>query len=251
MKGAFGTAPRTRAVLFDVDFTLIYPGPIFQAEGYRTFCHRYGIAVDERRFADAVSRAAVLLERPDHAYDPDIFIRYTCGIITGMGGEGDRVEPCAREIYDEWSSYHHFSLYPDVEPALRDLHAAGVRVGLVSNSQRPLEIFAEHFALDGLIAAAVSSAEHGYLKPHPSIFREALRLMEVAPEASVMIGDSLRHDIEGARRAGMRGVLLRRPDRDAPPVGASDEDLERLGIPVIASLTEIGTLLRTSGVGTA
>ena len=27
----------TRAVFFDVDFTLIYPGPMFQAEGYRAF----------------------------------------------------------------------------------------------------------------------------------------------------------------------------------------------------------------------
>ena len=39
------TAP-TQAVFFDVDFTLIYPGPAFQGEGYRTFCARHGIEVD-------------------------------------------------------------------------------------------------------------------------------------------------------------------------------------------------------------
>ena len=26
------------AVFFDVDFTLIYPGPTFQGEGYAAFC---------------------------------------------------------------------------------------------------------------------------------------------------------------------------------------------------------------------
>ena len=33
--------PPARAVLFDVDFTLIYPGPMFQGEGYHAFCARH------------------------------------------------------------------------------------------------------------------------------------------------------------------------------------------------------------------
>jgi len=36
----------TRGVFFDVDFTLIYPGPRFQASGYHEFCARHGIDVD-------------------------------------------------------------------------------------------------------------------------------------------------------------------------------------------------------------
>ena len=42
-----------RAVFFDVDFTLIYPGPKFQGEGYRQFCARHAISVDPARFAAA------------------------------------------------------------------------------------------------------------------------------------------------------------------------------------------------------
>jgi len=41
------------AVFFDVDFTLIYPGPTFQGEGYARFCERYAMAVDASRFAHA------------------------------------------------------------------------------------------------------------------------------------------------------------------------------------------------------
>ena len=41
---------RPAAVFFDVDFTLIYPGPTFQGEGYARFCARHGIAVDQRRW---------------------------------------------------------------------------------------------------------------------------------------------------------------------------------------------------------
>jgi hypothetical protein len=55
----------TKAVLFDVDFTLIYPGPTFQAEGYQAFCARHGIDVDPARFDVAVASAGRLLDLPD------------------------------------------------------------------------------------------------------------------------------------------------------------------------------------------
>ena len=83
-----------RAVFFDVDFTLIYPGPTFQGEGYRSFCARYGIEVEPQRFAAAVAGAAHILDRQhDGAYDAQIFIEYVVHIIEAMGGSGARVEP--------------------------------------------------------------------------------------------------------------------------------------------------------------
>jgi putative hydrolase of the HAD superfamily len=201
----------TRAVFFDVDFTLIYPGPTFQGEGYRGFCERHGIDVDPSRFADAVRGAsAILNDVQDHIYDPDIFVRYTRRIIEGMGGRGSRLDACASEIYAEWAACQHFILYDDVTPVLRELAARDIKVGLISNSHRCLESFQEHFELHGLIAAALSSSEYGYLKPHPSIFETALKLVGVTAAESVMVGDSLPHDIEGARRVGMHGILVQR-----------------------------------------
>ena len=95
--------PITRAVFFDVDFTLIHPGPAFQGSGYREFCARRGIAVDPARFAQSVASASTLLDSSGGIYDPQIFIDYTRRIIEGMGGSGDKVELAARDIYDEWS----------------------------------------------------------------------------------------------------------------------------------------------------
>ena len=48
------------------------------------------------------------------------------------------------------------------------------------------------------------------MKPHPSIFAAALQLVDVPAADAVMVGDSVRHDVDGARRAGMRAVLLHR-----------------------------------------
>ena len=66
-------AADAKAVLFDVDFTLIAPGPTFRGEGYCAFASRYGMALDAARFSDAVIAAAPLLDGPeDTQYDDEI-----------------------------------------------------------------------------------------------------------------------------------------------------------------------------------
>ena len=226
----------TRAVFFDVDFTLIYPGPMFRGEGYRAFAARFGMDTDASKFPQAVAGAAPLLDGPeDLPYDAEIFVVYTRRIVEGMGGTGPNLDACAREIYAEWAACQHFELYDDVPDVLRELAAAGLRIGLISNSHRCLASFQSHFELQGLISATVSSSEHGFMKPHPSIFSAALQLVGVRPAEAVMVGDSLKHDVEGTIRAGMRGVLLHRGDTPTAP-GALD-------VPVIRSLRELPALL--------
>jgi HAD superfamily hydrolase (TIGR01662 family) len=224
---------QTRAVFFDVDFTLIYPGPRFQASGYQEFCARHGIDVDASAFDRAVAGAASGLHAGDDLYDAQLYVDYTKRIIEGMGGRGPTIDVVAREIYDEWAACCHFTLYDEVPDVLRTLHASGLKIGLISNSHRCLTSFETHFELRGLFSVAVSSLEHGYMKPHPSIFEAALRGAEVTPSESVMVGDSLTHDVDGARRLGMRGVLVSRTG----PVTAPPD------VPVIQSLRELPALL--------
>jgi putative hydrolase of the HAD superfamily len=225
----------TSAVFFDVDFTLIYPGPTFQGTGYRDFCAAYGVDVDAAAFERAVAAASSMLDSGGGIYDPAVFIEYTRRIIEEMGGRGPGIDAAAKDIYDEWAACRHFSLYDDVVDVLRELHASGLKIGLISNTQRCLVTFQRHFDLEGLFAVTISSSDHGYMKPHPSIFEAALRETETRPEQAVMVGDSFAHDVEGARRLGMRAVLLSRSGQ--PPVCPPD-------IPVIRSLRELPDLLR-------
>jgi HAD superfamily hydrolase (TIGR01662 family) len=229
-----GGPAAARAVFFDVDFTLIHPGPAFQGEGYRDACAAHGIAVDAGRFERAVAQASRTLDVAGGRYDPELFVDYTCRIIEGMGGVGDRVRDAARALYDRWGACDLFTLYDDVPDVLRGLHASGVRIGLISNTERCLESFQRHFELEGLFAVALSSAAHGFMKPHPSIFEAGLRAVGVEAPQAVMVGDSVAHDIEGARRLGMRAVLVARAglSEPAPP-----------DVPVIQSLRELPPLL--------
>jgi HAD superfamily hydrolase (TIGR01662 family) len=225
----------TRAVFFDVDFTLIYPGPTFQGTGYRNFCGAYGVEVDASAFERAVAAASSLLDTRGGIYDPQVFIEYTRRIIEEMGGRGPGIDAAAKDIYDQWAACHHFSLYDDVIDVLRQLHGAGLKIGLISNTQRCLIAFQRHFDLEGLFAVTISSSDHGYMKPHPSIFEAALREARTEPRDAVMVGDSFAHDIEGARRLGMRAVLLSRSGQapECPP-----------DVAVIRSLRELPDLLR-------
>ena len=229
-----GKPALTKAVFFDVDFTLIHPGPAFQGHGYYEACARHGVAVDASRFDAAVAEASDTLHVEGVAYDPGIFVEYTRRIIEGMGGTGPGAVAAARDLYDAWSACHHFTLYEEVPEVLRALHADGFTIGLISNSQRPLKTFEEHFALHGLFEVAISSSDHGYMKPHPTIFEAALRQARVAAADAVMVGDSVPHDIAGALSLGMRGILVVRSalSKAAPPE-----------VPVIHSLRELRDLL--------
>lgn len=225
---------RTAAVFFDVDFTLIHPGPRFQAAGYLETCARHGVTVDPERFDAAVAGASVILDEASHEFAPKVFIDYTARIIELMGGDPDRAPSPAAEIYEAWASHDHFSLYDDVDFTLRLLKARGLELGLISNGHRSLISFQSHFELEGLISVTISSLDHGYMKPHASIFQAALAAVRVPASEAVMVGDSYAHDVVGAEAVGMRGILLSRDGRGAPAGSTTT---------VIRSLTELLPLL--------
>ena len=93
-----------------------------------------------------------------------------------------------------------------VTPVLLELALRNLKVGLISNSHRCLVSFQQHFELQGLIAGAVSGSDHGYVKPHPSIFQAALRLLGVEAAESLMVGDST----SARYRRGQAGGYARR-----------------------------------------
>jgi HAD superfamily hydrolase (TIGR01662 family) len=199
-----------KAVLFDIDFTLARPGPELGPEGYVRAGERHGLTLDPACYEAARDTALVDLHRhPELEHDDEIWFRFTERIIRGMGGEADSAYDCAVEITRGWERHENFELYDDVPETFAALRAAGLRIGLVSNSARDVREFALHHALD--VDAGISSFHHGRSKPHASIFRAVLELLEVEPAEAAMVGDQVADDIEGARAVGMHAILL---DRD-------------------------------------
>ena len=201
-----------RAVLFDVDFTLVRPGPELGPEGYVRVGERHGLRLELGRYEQAREAALVHLQRhPELDHDEEIWIRFTERIIRGMGGDVDEAYACATEITEGWTRHENFELYEDTIPVLEELRRAGLKLGLVSNSARDVQEFARHHALD--VDVGISSFHHGKTKPHASIFRAALELLEVEPAEAAMVGDTVEDDVEGARAVGIRAILIDRLGR--------------------------------------
>lgn len=54
----------------------------------------------------------------------------------------------------------------------------------------------------------ITSESVGVKKPNPRIFNHALKITETTAEKSVMIGDNLEADIEGAQKIGMHTIFF-------------------------------------------
>lgn len=125
--------------------------------------------------------------------------------------------------------------YPDVRPMLDDVHTDDLVIGIVSDwSSNLAEIFAG-LELDRYLDFILASGAVGVAKPDPAFFRMALERAGVEPHEAVMVGDSYRADVLGARAAGMDAILLDRPGKAGPADG-----------PVMRTLLELpAQLLKT------
>ena len=197
-----------RAVIFDVDFTIAKPGPDLGPEGYVRLGARHGLELDAARYDAARHAAFATLKRhPELDHDQEIWILFTQRIIEGMGGSGGTYAAAA-EMTANWEHAHHFELFDDARPTLAALRAHGVKLGLLSNTERDLGQFVTHHGLD--VDAVLTSRLHGKTKPHEAIFRRMLELLEVPAADAVMVGDTIEDDVEGAEAVGMRAILVDR-----------------------------------------
>ena len=100
-------------------------------------------------------------------------------------------------------------VFPDTRETLQLLRERGYRIGLLSNTWWAAEWHNADLAAHGLTdlldeVAYTSDLPHS--KPHPSVFLEVARRLNVEPVACVMVGDRMIDDISGALEIGMRAV---------------------------------------------
>ncbi len=103
-----------------------------------------------------------------------------------------------------------FGLFPDVLPTLTQLKPK-YQLGLVTNAYR---LYAEAemkmLGLDQWWDVVVMSSDHGISKPAPELFHLALEQLQVSPAEAIYVGDSIEHDVAGARNAGLEVVHINR-----------------------------------------
>jgi putative hydrolase of the HAD superfamily len=106
-------------------------------------------------------------------------------------------------------------------------------IAVISNADGRIEDVLRRCGIAHCFRTTTDSGLVGYEKPHPEIFRQALKSMNTAPEDSLYVGDVYSVDYLGATGAGMQAVLM-----DIP--GAYRDK----GVPRVESLEELQTVLR-------
>lgn len=119
---------------------------------------------------------------------------------------GDRAE----ELLDRWSSLYHTTLadsirvYPGVKNILQELHAAGKRMGVVTlQTRKEMSQTRKVILLDDWIDVWVALDDTNLPKPSPEPVVLAIDQLELPPEQTLMVGDSIK-DMQAGRAAGTR-----------------------------------------------
>lgn len=211
----FPFAARTRAVLFDAGNTLLW----LDHERMAAVISSAGIVCTE-----AAVRAAEMHARP--RLDPwlrdaarreshETRGRYAALVVEELersrdargsaGAPGEALAAAA--LVGVWGEL--WNRPPaDAATTLDALAARGFAVGCVSNSSGNVASLLETAGLAARLGCIVDSGVVGVEKPDPRIFRIASERLGVEPARCVYVGDFLSLDVEGARGAGMEGVLL-------------------------------------------
>jgi HAD superfamily hydrolase (TIGR01549 family) len=113
---------------------------------------------------------------------------------------------------------------PGAAALLGHLRASGLIVGVVTNNLRfEQEEKLRVTGLEGFVDHLVCSEQVGVTKPHPHIFRVALKRIGASPRSAVMVGDSWDSDVVGAVRVGIRSVWFHRDARPRPKTPRAQE----------------------------
>jgi len=101
----------------------------------------------------------------------------------------------------------------EAKTVLEELRKMGIKMGIISNS--PIAFHERVLAKHGLLEyfdAIIVSCEVSYRKPHPKIFEIALEKLGVKASESIFVGDAPAIDIPGAKKVGMKSVLIKYGD---------------------------------------
>ncbi len=119
------------------------------------------------------------------------------------------------------SIFTHYRQYVDVPATLAGLAAAGVPVGVISNSDGPYQRRKMAASgLDALVDTAVFSGDLGVSKPDPRIFLAGAARLGLPPARVVYVGDRWATDTVGALAAGLSAVWLNRLGHPRPDSAA-------------------------------
>jgi len=200
----------TQAITFDVGGTLIEPWPSV-GHIYAEVAARHG---HKNLSSENLNRqfAAAWQTKRNFDHSRAAWRRLVDQTFAGLTEHPLR-EAMFDDLYRRFSEASAWRVFDDVRPALDHLKARRLGLGIISNWDERLRPLLRQLQLDHYFTVTVISIEAGFTKPQEQIFRRAAEEFGLPPHSLLHVGDSPAEDGEGARAAGMRGLLLDRKAR--------------------------------------
>lgn len=202
-----------KAVLFDFFGTLVEYQPDrtrLAAPDTHRLAVTYGFGGDHDTFVSVWDTASSKLEHTSRATLREFSMTDAAtafGEMARLDLSGDAAADLGRSYVQEWSRHVH--PIPGVAEMIHQL-AGALTVAVVSNTHDPDMVtdMLSDMGVSGEVSASVLSVEHGYLKPHPSIYSAALAQVDCDAAHAAFVGDSYEADYLGPRDAGMSAFLI-------------------------------------------
>jgi 2-haloacid dehalogenase len=180
-------------------------------------------------FAGVLRDGFALTAAGAYAEFPSVAQDVLRGLLPAAPGWSGDVEAASRHILD---GFTHLDVHPDVPEAVRRLSAAGFRLVTMTNGNSALtEGLLSRAGLLDCFEMLLDVRGPRLWKPASAAYRYAIEQLGVQPDQAVLVA-SHPWDVDGARRAGLRGAWLRRgaaayPQSMSEPT-YSTEDLHEL-----------------------
>ena len=217
---------RIRAIVFDVGGTLIYPAdPV--GETYARFALAQGVklqpeaaTVTFRQAMKACSpraKGAVPTDGNDRAWWKQVVRRSMAPqafVSPQAFADPASFDAFFEEVYLYFAKPEAWGIYPEVLEVLEALRDHPVDLVALSNWDARLHAVLDGNGLGEFFQHRFISAELGWEKPDPAIYRHVAEILRLPPTALLSVGDDPRNDVEGPRKAGWQAVQIERPKRD-------------------------------------
>lgn len=196
-----------KAVLFDIDNTL------YDTKTLAVNARRNAVkAMIEAGLKADVDEAVKKLKKIVKEYGPNFDHHYDKLI------ESYRMQPNPRIVAAGIVAYHATKIaylvpYPQTIPTLLKLKERNTKIGVVTDGlpvkqwEKIIRLGLQHF-----FDAVVISEELKTRKPDEKLFTHALEKLDAKPAETLMVGDRVDKDIQGAKKAGITTVQILHPE---------------------------------------
>ncbi len=213
-----GETLRLNAALFDLGGTLIKTAEV--PEIFRRILEAHGVKADCSRILEAhkVNEKGFDIAAGTVESGMAFWNNWNLAIINSLGIEKD-AQFLAGKITELWWEYADLQFHSDVLDTLAELKAKKVKIGIVTNGLRADYERALHMLEAGeCFEVTVGVDSCGSAKPDRRIFLYAVEKLQLKPPQVLFVGDSVEKDYEGAKRAGLKSLLIDREGKASPNV---------------------------------